>query len=369
MKDIDFDIFMSFFSRFCSFLPQIPVMFSLSQGTNFRFYKSGYLYFYSDKEEDYEYASEKSRAIHFIRYITQLTNNIAILADEQDEKILASENTFQTENEITREKTFTVKKFKFQEEKVAIDDYATLKLKSSQHKFYGSSAGLLLIKSEPKKSQLHRVNKKKLCQVSNFHNNMFRLSQIHAPAEICYNFKQKYVAKFHPKIQKQLDNDSVRYKASVQSATENNDSFTAKLDLFIVFSILKEAFPYEFAVLDSYYRIHEKDFVPGTESWVELKRPTELDKLNNSALNPHEKERLIQSLNLLISPDFSVAELVFKVKLGKSKEEKISLKSLIAKARKEKHLNENTDEKPETEIVQFLNSSTSFILNNRSSPD
>ena len=146
-----------------------------------------------------------------MRYITQLTCNIVILADEHDQKILVSENNSETENEETREMTFQVKKFKSQKESVTIEDYATLTLNTcstNQQKLYGSSSGLLLTKTEPKQKQLYRVPKKKLCQVSDFNKNSFRLSQIDAQAKICNTFKQEYIIKFHEEIRSQVEKNA-----------------------------------------------------------------------------------------------------------------------------------------------------------------
>ena len=131
-----------------------------------------------------------------------------ILAGKRTLITLVSENNSETENEETREMTFHVEKIKPEEETVTIDDYASLTLKTcstNQQKLYGSSSGLLLIKTRPKQKQLCEARKKKLCQVSDFNKNSFRLSQIDAQAKICNTFKQEYIIEFHEEIKSQVE--------------------------------------------------------------------------------------------------------------------------------------------------------------------
>ena len=137
-------------------------------------------------------------------------------------------------------------------------------------------------------------------------------------------------------------------------------AFFANLDLLIVFFFLKQTSAYEFAVLDSYYKVHAKFSVPGTESWTRLNQSDIIDKINHQALDSHEKEKLVQSLNSLILSD-SLAELVFKEALESG--EKIPSKKLIAKSFMEKIINERTYK---TDVLQFLKDYTCNVLSKES---
>ena len=117
----------------------------------------GYLYFYSTNDEDYHCMNSQSRAVHFIRYMTELTRNIILLLDNKDKKLLSFKPESKSDSS-RRIRLFQITNQEKEEKKSKVSQLGKIPIPSEddcEKKIYCSSNGLVvaLIKNPNKKQR------------------------------------------------------------------------------------------------------------------------------------------------------------------------------------------------------------------------
>ena len=130
-----------------------------------------YLYFFSKNDEDYCEANQKSRAIHFLRYITQLTKNIFMLLDEKDAQLLAAKPSNAGKKK-SRSQKYNVCQLELQKEDVKLEEIGSLKKPwteyGCQQELHASNTGLYLISSRFQSPKTQNIATEKLVSVEDF---------------------------------------------------------------------------------------------------------------------------------------------------------------------------------------------------------
>ena len=199
-----------------------------------------FLYFFSKNDEVYCEANQKSRAIHFVRYITQLTKrNIFMLLDEKDVQLLAAKPSNPGKKK-ARSQKFNVCQLELRKEDVKLEEIGSLKKPwteyGCQQKLHASNAGLYLISSRFQSPKTQKIATKKLVSVENF-KQYFNLKEIHESAEVCEELRQKYVEVHHKDIHKEIENDAACTKAAFLDDATDSDLYK-----IIDFSILQKVY-------------------------------------------------------------------------------------------------------------------------------
>ena len=226
-----------------------------------------YLYFFSKNDEDYCEANQKSRAIHFLRYITQLTKNVFMLLDEKDAQLLAAKPSNAGKKKSKSQK-YNVCQLELQKDDVKLEEIGSLKKPwteyGCQQELHASNAGLYLISSRFQSPKTQNIATEKLVSVEDF-KKYFSLKEIHESAEVCEEFKQKYVEAHHQDIHKEIENDAACTKAAFLENTEDNDLYKI-IDFSIIQKVYKHHFTTEYKLMEKFFQITEKD--EKTQKWL-----------------------------------------------------------------------------------------------------
>ena len=136
-----------------------------------------FLYYYSKNDTDYEKADQKSRAVHFFRYITQLTKNIALLFDDNDYQLLANapaNSSVKTPKRVA--KKYIIQELDLQKEQVLFDDIGAIEVKTpGDWQIFSSNVGLYLVQEYEKKSREAKVCENEMDQ---WNRGVFKILQV-----------------------------------------------------------------------------------------------------------------------------------------------------------------------------------------------
>ena len=227
----------------------------------------GFIYFYSKNDQDYQEANQKSRAIHFIRYVTQLTKNVVLLLDEKDARLLALRPSNPGKKK-ARSQKYNVCELELQKEDVKLDHIGALKIpwtiSDCQQTLHASNAGLYLIFSRFQSPKTQIVTTEKCVTVKDF-KHYFNLKQIHKSAEVCEEFKQKFLEIHHKDVHKQIEKEAASTKAAFLDGAEDSDLFKF-IDFAIIQKIYKRYSGTDYKLMAKFFEIGEKN--ERAQKWI-----------------------------------------------------------------------------------------------------
>ena len=251
-----------------------------------------FLYFYSDKDQDYHESNQKSRAIHFIRYMTQLTKNVVTILDKSDMKMLSMKPANHQKKKARTQK-YNVCELELQKEDTKLEDIGTLRLPRTHHDstvhLHGSNSGFYLVSSRFQSPTSFQIDKEKSIMTRDFEDH-FNLKNLHEHAEICDEFKQKYLEVYKKEIHQEIEKDAANLKAAFLDGAEDSDLYKI-IDFAVIQKVLKSCFSNAFALIDKYFELNGAD--EKAEKW---KSASKLDFEMRRAISQTHESRMVDTL-------------------------------------------------------------------------
>ena len=294
-----------------------------------------FLYYYSQNDEDYERANPKSRAVHFFRYITQLTKSIVLLLDDSDYLLLAKAPATPSVKTINRAKKYKIQELELQKEQVVFDNIDTLTVETPvDWQIFSSSVGLYLMQTFEKKAEKQKHSKKKWINGAEEFQESFKLTDLSEDADVCDNFMGEYIYRYHQERFRVLESLWIEKKTRLYEDTSGD--FDSTIDFALAMYLYAEKFTLDFQVIEEYLKNQENNIEPELKSLWEKALNSEFDIDN--ALHPSDKRCLLEDVKIDCS-DPSAAKFILKLILEQKTEKKpdgdLSLEDLLRMAEKE----------------------------------
>ena len=214
----------------------------------------GYIYFYSKNDQDYQEANPKSRAIHFIRYITQLTRNVLLLVDAKDNSLLAMKPSNSGKKK-TRSQQYQICQLELQKEDAKLENVGVLQKPwlpdSFVEELHCSNSGLYYVQSTLQSPKVRQKETEKSLSAEDFTKN-FKLSEISENANICYEFKEKYLEVYHRDISQEIEKSTTNTKAHFLNGAEDSDLYEI-IDFAVIQKLMKINSVFDFELTNIYY--------------------------------------------------------------------------------------------------------------------
>ena len=257
-----------------------------------------YLYFYSEKDKDYENVNPKSRAIHFIRYITQLAGSLLILLDESEATSLS------TKAELKRNAANRVIEFHIGETQTGKEEVIStlcqsvpLPIKKQTHSIIlqGCDKCLLSVQLFQKSSESRKVTNHSYSTTVNFHAE-FQLSDILDDCAISHQFIDDYLRTFDPSEYDKIK-ESLERKEVLLLNGEKQLQFYSMVDFAMVICFYKTVFPASFKIVASYFENSSEVGDEKRNLWMNYMKTvsvlqTELSSEGTAAIEKNLKQNL-----------------------------------------------------------------------------
>ena len=206
-----------------------------------------YLYFNSENDQDYQSMNSRSRAIHFMRYMTDLTRNILLLLDKSDEKMLLSE---QKKGSDVNKRVHEIA-FRYQpEEEIEImesNEKGVLLNESceiEQCNLFGCQNGLTVIT----KVNYGIEHQEQLVDVKNFLE-FFQLNQIEDSNQVDVAFKNEFLRTHHKSEMEQIQ---------IGLQQRDDEWKQMKEDSFLI-NVLEKVSSSTLAIIDTVFEIQKNE--------------------------------------------------------------------------------------------------------------
>ena len=278
-----------------------------------------FLYFFSDRNDDYDNANPKSRSIHFFRYITQLTKDIILLFDAADQQIMMQQPS-EDSHQKSRCRKYQIKEQESQKEQVSIDDFNFINVCWDQQlELYASNVGLLIVKVSEKYSN-RGINQSRPLDTASDFQPFFSLTDISQDADICEEFMEDYLSKHHEdRYQKSKELWEMKQKTMVDNP--ESKAFLSMLDFTLTLRLYEEVFTGEFHIINQFFhKFCDNEVHSHIEAYGdEWKKALELDFDVKKALTIADKEEkltLIQFMCASPSPCIFILREVLEKKTG-----------------------------------------------------
>ena len=225
----------------------------------------GYIYFYSKNNQDYHEASQKSRAVHFFRYISQLTKNIFILLDKSDFNLLSQPSILGGRKR--RPIDYIVCQLELQKEDVKLEDIGITDTpqprEGSTQELHTSNFGMFLVSSKFETPKLLKNKYEKSVSPDDF-KHFFSLSELNENAHVCDEFKEKYIEMHHRNLYQQVNEKGADAKTALLNGVEDN-GFYKNIDFAVIQDIYKSCFKNDFNTITQFFRL--KAGTPEADKW------------------------------------------------------------------------------------------------------
>ena len=216
-----------------------------------------FLVFISEEDSDLDFVRKNSRAVHFLRYMSQLTNNIVMCMDENYQDRLAVTTARTGSQKAKRFESVYVRKERSSAVKtsVSVKELGYIQIATAQHAYAGSARlfssqnGLLL-------AELNKVssrNVEKSYKIGTVHELRSDVESVRIDdvSLVCDVFKEEYVKQLYHeqfraiqlKVSQCVEKDKDKKKRDVQN------SFLNSLALFFI----EKHRPEDFQILEKYF--------------------------------------------------------------------------------------------------------------------
>ena len=214
-----------------------------------------YLYFYSKNDTDYNKADQKSRAVHFVRYITQLTKNIVLLLDAKDAGLLTIKPSNSGKKK-TRSQKYNVCELELQKEDVKLNKIGKIRRLSastySHIELHSSNSGLYLVASRIERPQTQKIATDRSVSIEDFKKH-FTLAEIQDGAPISEKFKAKYIEVYHNDVFQEIEKDVANTKAAFLDGAEDSDLYKI-IDFAVTLKFYKTCMPFDYDLMSKYFQ-------------------------------------------------------------------------------------------------------------------
>ena len=264
---------------------------------------NSYLYFYSKDDEDYQCMNPKSRAVHFIRYISQLSVIMLLLLDEGDEKLLMQK---QPRDQKTRERAniFVIKQQQMGPEEVVRKKCGKVKVpgkKTNSISLYGSDNGLYAVKVITKKAREELVENKTDVTAKEFPL-QFQLHSITETCNVDWRFMRDYLEIYDSAHFEQMNTLLETEKNELLQEREGS-SFYMTQDIAVLLQLYKMVDPTTFFIMFEFFHSEDAESSDDAKLWNDCRNlKIEVSK----ALTEQEIKDLKTSLRLKFSSTFEV---------------------------------------------------------------
>ena len=225
-----------------------------------------YLYFYSRNDKDYHEADQKSRAVHFMRYITQLTKNVVLLLDDKDAGLLTIKPSHSGKKK-SRSQKYNVRELELQKEDAKLNEIGTMRTQSasthSKLELHASNSGLYLVSSRIQCPKTQKISTDKSVMAKDF-TKYFCLTEIEEDATICEEFKEKYIEVYHRDIFQEIDRNAANTKAVFLDQAEHSDLYEI-IDFAITLKCYDIFLPSDYKLMSIYFEVRKGS--PENEKW------------------------------------------------------------------------------------------------------
>ena len=165
-----------------------------------------FLLFYSEKDADFASVKKDSRAVHFLRYMSQLTNNVVMCLDENYQDRLANKGE-KIEVKSDRRSKYNLKKHELQQESFTVKNLGFLPNSSfSVSRFFSSENGLIAAKFEKVAAKEKVKPTKKTGDVNEVAKLLDSMS-LKDVSRVCDEFKIEYLKKYSSKEFKEVESE------------------------------------------------------------------------------------------------------------------------------------------------------------------
>ena len=193
--------------------------------------ESKFLIFRSENDVDFNSVKKDSRAVHFLRYMSQLCNNVVMCLDGKYEDRLSTDvDKVIVRND--RRNRYNLKKHEVQQESFSLQDLGTKPIPFDN--IFSSDNGLVAanfetINSYPKKEQCKKTGD--LSTVLKFVNDMV----VEDFEKIDYNFKKEYLKKFKPERWSEMEKNVSEEMEKLQKEHEENAEEVVRFSVAVHF--------------------------------------------------------------------------------------------------------------------------------------
>ena len=255
-----------------------------------------FVYFYSKDDEDYQQMDAKSRSIHLIRYLTELTKNVVLLLDETDLQLFS----VKVQPHINLETSFTEVKFHFhdqneQKEQMFIDEHGIVPpmfpIPDGFFRMHGSEMGLCLFNAKLKPSETRMLVETRYFTVEDF-SNSFSLKNIKENANVCDEFVMSYIEKMDYERFRDVE-QQIRDRKKALMSHLKKEQFFESLDFALTLKLFRKKSSCEFLILK--WLIETSDLIPSVVSRLR-KQFSELDLQTEHALTFDEEQELLHAM-------------------------------------------------------------------------
>ena len=294
-----------------------------------------FLYYYSMNDEDYERANPKSRAVHFFRYITQLTKNIVLLLDDSDYQLLAKAPATPSVKTIKRAKKYKIQELELQKEQVVFDDIGAVKIETpGDWQIFSSNVGLYLVGAFEKKAEKQKYCKKKSINGADEFQKIFKLTDLSEDADVCDTFMEEFIYLHHRERFRVLESLWIEKKTRLYENTFGD--FNSTLDFALAMYLYSQKFTLDFQIIEEYLKNQKNNLEPELKSLWDKALNSEFDI--DQAISRDDKRYLLDNIKIDCA-DPSAAKfllrLILEHKMEKKPDGDLSLEDLLRMAEKE----------------------------------
>ena len=209
-----------------------------------------YLYFNSENDQDYQSMNSRSRAIHFMRYMTDLTRNILFLLNKSDEKMLSSKKENVSD---VKDRVHEIAFRRQQEEKIEFSESdegavpLTEDFEAEQCVLFGSNNGLTVAKRRNQGG-----NRVEFVDMKNFLD-YFQLSQIEDPTQVDVTLMKEFLRTHHKSEMEQIQINLQQRDSYWKQMKE--DAFPTTSQFIRWIKVLEKVSPSTFGIIDTVFEI------------------------------------------------------------------------------------------------------------------
>ena len=211
-----------------------------------------FLIYYSQKDSDFLSVKKDSRAVHFLRYMSQLTNNVVMCLDEKSKDRLSNEGE-KVVVKTDRRTKYNLKRDVLQEESFSLKNLGLLtRSLTSFLRLFSSESGLVAVKLE-RIAAKGRLNKSKRTGDVGEITKLIDSAQIEDVSLVCDEFKTSYLQRNCPNKLKDLECEIESEIEAMESSSKVRDE--ENLLVSVAIHLVKECeLKDQFSIMEKYYK-------------------------------------------------------------------------------------------------------------------